>query len=58
LLDEHYLTPIDDRQRHGRKPGGNGKCDPFVPLPNQKGTVAKSTVPRLFAYINGGSPRP
>jgi hypothetical protein len=54
LLNEHYLLPIERSQRVGRKKRGKGGCDPFIPV---YGTDLKAEdTPRLFAYINGGSP--
>jgi hypothetical protein len=51
LLGEHYLYPLADVQRQGRRRGGRGDAAPFAPV------SAPSTVaPRLYAYLNGGSP--
>lgn len=52
LLDEHYLYPIEAAQRRGRKPGGRGGSAPFRAVGPQSSVLA----PRLFAYLNGGSP--
>ena len=54
LLNEHYLAPIDVHQRHGRKRGGQGGCAPYELL--NSGTFPDVAAPRLFGYINGGSP--
>ncbi len=53
LLGAHYLYPIESQQRHGRRRGGEGTADPFVLL-NPEAPHYPS--PRLFDYINGGSP--
>ena len=53
LLNAHYLFPLADAQRRGRRHGGKGTCAPFV-LQNQDAPV-DNTGPRLFAYINGGT---
>ena len=53
LLNAHYLYPIADAQRRGRQRGGTGSAAPFVHL-NPDGE--DPDCPRLFAYINGGSP--
>lgn len=53
LFGAHYLHPIEDYQRSGRKQGGSGTSDPFVLL-NPDAPHCSS--PRLFDYINGGSP--
>jgi hypothetical protein len=50
LLNEHYLAPIQARQKDGRKVGGKGGSDPFSPLDGE------SQAPRLYSYINGGVP--
>ncbi len=50
LLNEHYLYPLADGQRQGRRPGGRGGPAPFTTQQDAKAT------PRLYAYINGGSP--
>jgi hypothetical protein len=54
LLNEHYLSAIEARQKVGRKRGGVGTADPYRPV---AGTYeGESPVPRLFDYINGGTP--
>ena len=53
LLNLHYLYPLAEAQRHGRRRGGTGTAAPFVALGNGRGEV---TVPRLYDYINGGTP--
>lgn len=52
LLNEHYLYPLADAQRQGRRRGGKGGAAPFVPVNDGQQTAT----PRLFAYINGGAP--
>ncbi len=52
LLSEHYLYPVEDAQRQGRKPGGQGGNAPFRLLDKAQA----SAPPRLFAYLNGGVP--
>ena len=57
LLNAHYLYPIADAQRHGRRRGGAGTAAPFVAIGqtgSEVGWAAEST-PRLFRYINGGA---
>ncbi len=56
LLNHSYLIPIAEEQMKGRKRGGAGEARPFV-LANQVEYTGADT-PRLFAYINGGSPGP
>lgn len=51
LLNAHYLRPIQEKQKDGRKQGGNGSLDPYVLKPGSVGGI-----PRLFSYINGGVP--
>jgi len=53
LLNAHYLYPIADAQRLGRLRGGAGSAAPFV---GSDAIGAPPDSPRLFAYINGGSP--
>lgn len=50
LLGEHYLYPIADVQRRGRRRGGLGTAAPFV------AADAAGSAPRLYQYINGGAP--
>ena len=54
LLNAHYLYPLAEVQRHGRRRGGNGTAAPFVALGN--GQSGSPTTPRLYDYINGGVP--
>ena len=49
LLNAHYLYPIADVQRQGRRRGGSDSALPFVSLD-------ANSVPRLYGYINGGTP--
>ncbi len=53
LLNAHYLYPLAEVQRHGRRRGGAGTAAPFVALGNGRDEV---TTPRLYEYINGGTP--
>ncbi len=55
LLGAHYLSPLATHQRRGRKRGGRNNADPFV-LRNPD--APHFEWPRLFDYINGGSPDP
>lgn len=52
LLNAHYLYPIVDVQRQGRKRGGVGGSAPF----QASRSAAGAPTPRLYAYINGGEP--
>lgn len=53
LLNAHYLYPIVDVQRRGRQRGGVGTPAPFCGI----GAAAETgQAPRLYSYINGGSP--
>jgi hypothetical protein len=54
LLNAHYLYPIADAQRQGRRRGGKGTATPFVALGGGHG--GSPTTPRLYSYINGGVP--
>jgi pimeloyl-ACP methyl ester carboxylesterase len=53
LLNMHYLYPMAEVQRHGRRRGGMGTAAPFVALGNGRD---ETTIPRLYGYINGGTP--
>jgi hypothetical protein len=53
LLNVHYLYPLAEVQRHGRRRGGTGTAAPFVALGDGH---SGSTTPRLYEYINGGVP--
>lgn len=55
LLNEHYLYPIAEGQRRGRRRGGRGTATPFVAMDASEQTVAMT--PRLYHYINGGVPQ-
>jgi len=55
LLNEHYLLPIEAAQRLGRKKSGRGGTQPFLSVDGDNAEV--STTPRLYEYINGGSPQ-
>ena len=52
LLSEHYLYPLADAQRQGRRRGGKGGAAPFVAAD----AAQQPATPRLYAYINGGTP--
>lgn len=52
LLNEHYLFPIADYQKDGRKREGIGCATPFT-LVNADAPYGEA-MPRLFSYINGG----
>jgi hypothetical protein len=54
LLNEHYLYPVLKEQRQGRKRGGRGTAAPFEQV-NVEAEAARRS-PRLYDYINGGSP--
>ena len=54
LLNEHYLLPIEAAQRLGRKKNGKGGTEPFVLVEGDH--TDSSATPRLYQYINGGSP--
>lgn len=56
FLNAHYLVDVERKQRHGRRHGGNGTCDPYILL--DAGDYPANMTPRLFAYINGGTPPP
>ena len=57
LLNEHYLRGIERAQKDGRKRGPKREStDPYVLINEVKHPDAE--VPRLFRYINGGSPPP
>jgi hypothetical protein len=55
LLDEHYLYPIEQVQRPGRKRGGLGGSLPFRRQADDSAANA-ANAPRLYAYLNGGQP--
>ena len=52
LLGEHYLYPIEQVQRPGRKAGGIGGAAPFEAMDG----LPPGTAPRLYGYLNGGVP--
>lgn len=56
FLNEHYLFAIEDHQKSGRKPGGATSSKPFELLNPLSLSAADEGWPRLFDYINGGSP--
>jgi hypothetical protein len=55
LLDEHYLFPITDFQKAGRRKGGVGGTAPFRLIGGQE--QGDGAAPRLYGYINGGPER-
>jgi hypothetical protein len=55
LLNQHYLRAIDATQRVGHTRGpANPTAAPYVL--NNAGDFPDAPQPRLFGYINGGSP--
>jgi hypothetical protein len=52
LLSAHYLYPLADVQRQGRRRGGRGDAAPFASVD----AATPLAAPRLYAYLNGGSP--
>jgi hypothetical protein len=54
LLNEHYLLGIEEYQKAGQRKGGTGGSVPFK-LVNEAAYPGFNT-PRLYSYINGGSP--
>ena len=56
FLNEHYLFAIEDQQKSGRKTGGASSAEPFELLNPESLPAADAGWPRLFDYINGGSP--
>ncbi len=55
LLNEHYLRAVERAQRVGHRRGGKGTDAPFELLNPE---VRHAPMPRLFSYLNGGSPLP
>lgn len=55
LLNAHYLFPLTDAQKRGRKQGGQGNLDDPFTHQNIAG-IKEGVSPRLYDYINGGSP--
>jgi hypothetical protein len=56
LLNEHYLLPIAAGQRHGNRRGGACDARPFEL--NNAWRYPWAELPRLYGYINGGTPSP
>jgi hypothetical protein len=54
LLNEHYLSAIEQVQKDGRKRGGHHGRAPYALI--NADAFPDTTMPRLFSYINGGSP--
>jgi hypothetical protein len=54
LLNMHYLYPMIDAQRVGRRRGGRGSAAPFQRVSPARNGNGHS--PRLYAYLNGGTP--
>lgn len=52
LLGEHYLQPIEQAQKVGRRQGGRDGAAPYTTV---LGAEAGAT-PRLYDYLNGGEP--
>lgn len=57
LLNIDYLLPIRDAQKRGRKQGGRSDALPFVRTKIEPAEYAYTDVPRLYEYLNGGSPK-
>jgi len=56
MLNEHYLKEIERAQRVRLNKGGHGK-QPFAPYQQIKPDPQSELMPpRLYAYINGGTP--
>jgi hypothetical protein len=56
FLNEHYLFAIEDKQKKGRKQGGDGTANPFKLSNPLSFTAEDRNGPRLYEYLNGGSP--
>jgi hypothetical protein len=56
FLNEHYLFAIEDKQKKGRKHGGDGTSNPFELSNPLSLTAENGNGPRLYEYLNGGSP--
>lgn len=54
LLNEHYLRPVEQHQKVRYIKGGQGGVDPYQLI--NPDSFSPDLTPRLFAYINGGSP--
>ena len=54
LLNEHYLWPIEQGQKDGRRRGGQHGRAPYELI--DADAFPDTTLPRLFSYINGGAP--
>ena len=54
LLNAHYLSAIHKAQRPARKRGGLGGRAPFFLINDE---CCPGSAPRLFGYLNGGSPQ-
>ncbi len=54
LLNQHYLSAIDEFQKEGHKRGSKGGSKPYKLINARSYPEAKT--PRLFSYINGGRP--
>ncbi len=51
MLVANYLRHIEVAQKDGHRPGGRGTQDPYI-------NPTSTAVPRLYHYINGGTPPP
>ncbi len=56
FLNEHYLFGIEKHQKKGRQRGGAGSAEPFELVNPSALAEAEKPWPRLYDYINGGSP--
>jgi hypothetical protein len=56
FLNEHYLFGIEKHQKIGRQRGGAGSAEPFDLLNPSALAESEKPWPRLYDYINGGSP--
>ena len=56
FLNEHYLFGIEDQQKIGRKQGGADSAKPFELLGSSSLPATGEKWPRLYEYLNGGSP--
>ena len=54
FLNQHYLFAIEAAQRLGRRKQPHGGSRPFIRLAS--GTPQDAHTPRLYGYINGGTP--
>lgn len=57
LLNIDYLLPLAKEQKSGHKRGGRGDATPFKLMKMEPAAYGYRRVPRLYEYINGGSPK-